>query len=66
MYRAPLYIGLMLATKQGTEKEADPQKADSGLCNGINTMLSKRDELGKVEKRCQAEGTVCAKALGQE
>ena len=56
----------MLATKQGTEKEADPQKADSGLCNGINTMLSKRDELGKVEKRCQAEGTVCAKALGQE
>lgn len=56
----------MLATEQGTEEEADPQKADSGLCNGINTTMSKRDKLGKVEKGYQAEGTVCAKALGQE
>ena len=46
----------MLATKQGTEKEVDPRKADSGLCNSINTMMSKRDELGKVGKGLSGQG----------
>lgn len=64
MYRAPLYIGLMLATKQGTEKEADPRKADSGLCNGMNTMMSKRDELGKVGKGLSGRGNSVYKGPG--